>query len=38
MEPEAWNSLPVVIRSSDTITAFKNSLKTYLFELSYCIM
>ena len=33
--PEAWNSLPVNIRSSDTITAFKNSLKTYLFKLSY---
>ena len=36
--PEAWNSLPVNIRSSDTITAFKNSLKTYLFKLSYWIM
>ena len=35
--PEAWNSLPVDIRSSDTVTAFKNSLKTYLFKLSYCI-
>ena len=28
--PEAWNSLPVDIRSSDTVTAFKNSLKTYI--------
>jgi len=35
--PEAWNSLPVDVRSSDTVTAFKNSLKTYLFTLSYCI-
>jgi len=35
--PEAWNSLPVDIRSSDTVTAFMNSLKTYLFKLSYCI-
>ena len=25
--PEAWNSLPVDIRSSDTVTAFKNSLR-----------
>jgi len=30
--PEAWNTLPVDIRSSDTVTAFKNSLKTYLFK------
>ena len=35
--PEAWNSLTIDIRSSDTVTAFKNSLKTYLFKLSYCI-
>jgi len=35
--PEAWNSLRVDIRSSDTVTAFKNSVKTYLFKLSYCI-
>jgi len=35
--PEAWNSLPVDILSSDTVTAFKNSLKTYLLKLSYCI-
>jgi len=33
--PEAWNSLPVDIRSSETVTLFKNRLKTYLFKLSY---
>jgi len=25
--PEAWNSLPVDIGSSDTVTAFKNNLE-----------
>ena len=34
---EAWNSLPVDIRSSDTVTAFKNSLKTYLFKLHHVV-
>ena len=33
---EAWNSLPVDIRSSEAVTAFKSRLKTYLFKLSYC--
>ena len=28
--PEAWNSLPVDIRSSETVTAFKSRLKTVI--------
>jgi len=34
--PEAWNSLPVDIRSSKTVTAVKSRLNTQLFKLSYC--
>jgi len=34
--PEAWNSLPVDILSSETVIAFKSRLKTHLFKLSYC--
>jgi len=34
--PEAWNSLPVDIRSTQTVTAFKSRLKIHLFKLSYC--
>ena len=30
-----WNTLPYKIRSSNTISSFKSSLKTYLFQQSY---
>ena len=30
-----WNTLPYEIRSSNTISSFKSSLKTYLFQQSY---
>jgi len=33
--PMAWNALPADIRSSTTITEFKQKLKTHLFGLSY---
>ena len=29
--PAVWNTLPYEIRSSDTLSSFKSSLKTYLF-------
>ena len=31
--PEAWNSLPLRLRSLDDISHFKKQLKTYLFDL-----
>ncbi len=33
--PRIWNSLPVNIRSSSSITTFKTLLKTYLFSMSF---
>ena len=33
--PSTWNTLPVVIRQSKTLTVFKSRLKTYLFHKSY---
>ena len=33
--PSVWNSLPCQVRSSITLTAFKSSLKSHLFRLSY---
>ena len=33
--PTVWNTLPYEIRSSNTISSFKSSLKTYLFQQSY---
>jgi hypothetical protein len=30
--PRLWNSLPLDIRSADTLASFKSSLKTYLFR------
>ena len=33
--PAVWNTLPYEIRSSNTISSFKSSLKTYLFQQSY---
>ena len=33
--PTVWNTLPYEIRSPNTISSFKSSLKTYLFQQSY---
>ena len=33
--PAVWNILPYEIRSSNTISSFKRSLKSYLFQQSY---
>ena len=33
--PAVWNTHPYEIRSSNTISSFKSSLKTYLFQQSY---
>ena len=33
--PATWNSLPVEIRQSATLTVFKSKLKTFLFTKSY---
>ena len=33
--PATWNSLPVEIRQSETLTVFKSKLKTFLFTKSY---
>ena len=33
--PTVWNTLPYEIRSSNTISSFRSSLKTYLFQQSY---
>ena len=33
--PKLWNSLPMDIRSCVSINAFKNRLKTYLFQTAY---
>ena len=33
--PELWNSLPVSIRSCDTLSSFKSKLKTHLFKKTY---
>ena len=33
--PKLWNSLPVNIRSSQSLDVFKNRLKTYLFNIAF---
>ena len=33
--PILWNSLPMYIRSADSVSTFKSRLKTYLFNLAY---
>ena len=33
--PILWNSLPMYIRSADSVSTFKSRLKTYLFKLAY---
>jgi len=36
--PAVWNSLPVGIRSIDSILTFKKAMKTYLFQQAYNII
>ncbi|KAJ8397435.1 hypothetical protein AAFF_G00439840, partial [Aldrovandia affinis] len=33
--PLLWNSLPISVKESDTVSIFKSRLKTHLFSLSY---
>ena len=33
--PILWNSLPLHIRSADSVNSFKSKLKTYLFKSAY---
>ena len=33
--PEIWNSLPAALRNSDSLSAFKTGLKTYLFREAF---
>jgi hypothetical protein len=33
--PRTWNSLPVIVRSSPSLSTFKKLLKTYLFRCAY---
>ena len=35
MAPTLWNSLPLCIRSAETVDSFKKQLKTYLFGLAF---
>ncbi len=35
MAPKLWNSLPLNIRASPSLDAFKSSLKTYLYSLEF---
>ena len=34
--PQLWNSLPLSVRGSDTVSVFKSRLKTYLFSQAFC--
>ncbi len=36
--PRLWNSLPAYIRSAQSLTVFKSSLKTYLFSLAFNLL
>jgi len=36
--PKLWNSLPLYIRQSQTITIFKSNLKTYYYSLAFAAM
>ena len=33
--PLLWNQLPVQVREADTLSSFKTSLKTFLFDKAY---
>ena len=33
--PTEWNKLPQAVRTQDSITGFRQQLKTYLFSLAY---
>jgi hypothetical protein len=34
--PRIWNSLPLAIRSTQSLASFKRQLKTFLFSASFC--
>jgi hypothetical protein len=36
--PTLWNSLPLAIRTSQSVDMFKGRLKTYLFKRTYCLI
>ncbi len=36
--PRLWNSLPAYIRSAQSLTVFKSSLKTYFFSLAFNLL
>ena len=40
VSPKLWNSLPLNLRTLDSIDSFKKQLKTYLFRLAYfyCVL
>ena len=33
--PELWNALPLNIRNSSNVTAFKSSIKTHYYKICY---
>ena len=33
--PTLWNELPIHIRNSESLSSFKNLLKTHIFKLSF---
>ena len=33
--PELWNALPLNIRNSSSVTAFKSSIKTHYYKICY---
>ena len=33
--PKLWNSLPIPLRTTNTLSSFRTGLKTYLFDLAY---
>jgi len=35
LAPKLWNSLPNIVRETDTLCQFKSSLKTHIFDLAY---
>ncbi|KAI5627230.1 hypothetical protein C0J50_13211, partial [Silurus asotus] len=35
IKPQLWNSLPISVRDSDTVSVFKSRLKTYLFSQAF---
>jgi hypothetical protein len=35
--PAAWNTLPLELKSCQSLTVFRKKLKTHLFSLSYAL-